>query len=138
MPIKPENKKLYPANWAEIRERIRQRAGDKCEKCRVKNHSFICRGKWYGNDVYQDDDGAIFSAVDGYHIGDNYGGDLEEPIRFIKVVCTVAHLDHNPENNDEKNLAFLCQKCHNNHDRKHRNQTRRDSHNIGQLYLFNN
>lgn len=32
MPIKPENKKLYPANWREISNRIRfDRAGGVCE-----------------------------------------------------------------------------------------------------------
>jgi 5-methylcytosine-specific restriction endonuclease McrA len=34
-----------------------------------------------------------------------------------RVVLTVAHLDQNPRNNAEHNLAVLCQKCHLNHDR---------------------
>ena len=135
MPIKPENKKLYSANWKEIRKRIRQRAGDKCETCKVKNHSFICRGKWNEEDVYQDDDGAIFNVTNGDHVGDNYVGDLEEPTRFIWVVCTTAHLDHNPQNNEDNNLAFLCQKCHNNYDRPHRNQTVRNNKLKGQMKL---
>lgn len=29
-------------------------------------------------------------------------------IKWIVIVCTVAHLDHNPENNNDNNLAFLC------------------------------
>ena len=29
------------------------------------------------------------------------------------VVLTVAHLDHNPANNTDDNLAALCQACHN-------------------------
>jgi 5-methylcytosine-specific restriction endonuclease McrA len=38
MPIKPENKKLYPKNWrTEIRPAILLRAGDKCEWCSAKN-----------------------------------------------------------------------------------------------------
>ena len=37
MPIKPENKWFYPKDWPEIRERILQRAGNKCEWCGVKN-----------------------------------------------------------------------------------------------------
>jgi hypothetical protein len=32
------------------------------------------------------------------------------------VVLTVAHLDHNKENNDYTNLAALCQRCHLKHD----------------------
>lgn len=37
-----------------------------------------------------------------------------------KVVLTVAHLDHQPENCDDDNLAALCQKCHNGYDAKER------------------
>lgn len=35
-----------------------------------------------------------------------------------KVILTVAHLDHNKQNNDEDNLRALCQRCHLNHDRE--------------------
>lgn len=41
-----------------------------------------------------------------------------------KVVLTVAHLDHDPRNNSEGNLAALCQRCHLNYDRDHNRQTR--------------
>ena len=57
------------------------------------------------------------------------------PITNSKVILTVAHLDHNPENCDYSNLKAMCQKCHNNYDRNHRNETLRYSHNIGQLLL---
>lgn len=30
MPIKPENKARYPADWKAIRARILERAGDRC------------------------------------------------------------------------------------------------------------
>jgi 5-methylcytosine-specific restriction endonuclease McrA len=45
------------------------------------------------------------------------------PLTGSKVVLTVAHLDHTPENVSLTNLAALCQKCHNNYDRQHRNET---------------
>ena len=38
MPIRPENKKRYPANWEEIRKQILERAGNKCEWCGAENH----------------------------------------------------------------------------------------------------
>lgn len=41
-----------------------------------------------------------------------------------KVVLTIAHLDHTPENCNDENLRALCQKCHNGYDREHRNKTR--------------
>lgn len=31
MPIKPENRKRYPADWKKISKRIRERAGNVCE-----------------------------------------------------------------------------------------------------------
>ena len=33
MPIKPENRKRYPANWKEIRARILERDGHQCAWC---------------------------------------------------------------------------------------------------------
>lgn len=36
-----------------------------------------------------------------------------------KVILTIAHLDHTPENCDYENLRALCQKCHNNYDKDH-------------------
>lgn len=42
------------------------------------------------------------------------------PITKSKVVLTVAHLDHTPENCNPKNLRALCQKCHNSYDAKNR------------------
>lgn len=40
-----------------------------------------------------------------------------------KVVLTIAHLDHTPENCDPDNLRALCQKCHLTYDAKHHAQT---------------
>lgn len=34
----------------------------------------------------------------------------------VKVVLTVAHLDHQPENCDPENLRAWCQRCHNVYD----------------------
>lgn len=33
-----------------------------------------------------------------------------------KIVLTVAHLDHTPENCDDDNLRAWCQRCHNRYD----------------------
>lgn len=44
MPIKPENKDLYPPNWSAIRAAILARAGHRCEgspdfpECRAENY----------------------------------------------------------------------------------------------------
>lgn len=41
------------------------------------------------------------------------------PVTGSKVVLTVAHLDHDPTNNAEDNLAALCQRCHLAYDADH-------------------
>ena len=44
---------------------------------------------------------------------DDCVGDVGVP---NKVVLTVAHLNHQPEDNRRENLRALCQKCHNRYD----------------------
>jgi hypothetical protein len=111
MPISPENKLLYPANWKEISKSIRERAGDRCEFCGVSNYAVGYRN----------------SANEFIEIECSFAGDMEaldaisEGYKIIKIILTVAHLDHNPSNCDPANLRCLCQKCHNTYDRKHRN-----------------
>jgi hypothetical protein len=83
MPIAPEMKRLYPADWEAISLRIKQRAGWRCE--------FIER-----------DTGERCRAVHGE----------PHPFTESKVVLTTAHLDHDPTNNDETNLRAGCQRCH--------------------------
>ena len=56
-----------------------------------------------------------FCGIENYAIRENGS----------KVVLTIAHLDHTPENCDYGNLRALCQKCHNRYDAKHRAETRR-------------
>lgn len=42
------------------------------------------------------------------------------PVTGSRVILTVAHLDHTPENCADENLLALCQRCHNQHDAKTR------------------
>ena len=91
MPIKPENKALYPKDWkTRIRPEILKRANNCCEFCKVENHSEVQRA---------------------------------ESIT-VKIVLTIAHLDHDPTNNDYSNLRALCQRCHNRYDAEHRKANR--------------
>jgi 5-methylcytosine-specific restriction endonuclease McrA len=41
------------------------------------------------------------------------------PITGSRVVLTVAHLDHNPQNCSDANLKALCQRCHLRYDIEH-------------------
>ena len=58
----------------------------------------------------------------------------KHPITGAQVVLTVAHLDHNPENNDFNNLRHWCQRCHNTYDAAHRCETQRQRRAIHDLF----
>jgi hypothetical protein len=45
------------------------------------------------------------------------------PVTGSRVVLTVAHLDHTPENCKPQNLRAWCQRCHLNYDKHHHAQT---------------
>lgn len=53
----------------------------------------------------------VCEAVDCYAVQGE-----PHPITGSKVVLTVAHLDHRPENCDPANLRAMCQRCHNLYD----------------------
>jgi 5-methylcytosine-specific restriction endonuclease McrA len=42
------------------------------------------------------------------------------PVTGSRVVLTIAHLNHTPENCDPANLRAWCQRCHNTYDAPHR------------------
>lgn len=43
----------------------------------------------------------------------------EHPDTGSRVVLTIAHLDHIPENCEPENLRAWCQRCHLNYDKHH-------------------
>ncbi|NUR80762.1 MAG: hypothetical protein HOQ21_10000 [Dermatophilaceae bacterium] len=105
MPIRPENRARYPSNWPAISERIRLvRALGRCE----------CRGKC-GRPP------SSHLAADG-RCSNRQG----EPAvgTGSKVVLTVAHLNHTPEDCRDSNLLAMCQGCHLHYDREHHAETR--------------
>lgn len=122
MPIKKENRKLYPKNWPEIRARILARANDCCEFCGVKNHAV----------GYRSDNGNFVNVdISKYYEESSF---YEEAMNAFKIVLTVAHLDHDPRNNDPSNLRALCQRCHNNHDKEHRQANARATRRARRAY----
>lgn len=87
MPIRAENRSRYPGNWKAISLWVRRdRAGWRCEQV--------------------DDAGQRCRAVNGE----------PHPLTLSRVVLTVAHLDHQPENCAPENLRAMCQRCHNRYD----------------------
>lgn len=86
MPIRDATRHLYPADWKQLSHRIRHdRAGGACE----------CDGRCGGHD------NRCLARNREPH-----------PITGSVVVLTVAHLDHDPTNNDEANLMAMRQRCH--------------------------
>lgn len=114
MPIRPENRNRYPADWKEISRRIRfDRAGGRCEclgECGRGTHTGRCQN---------------------LHGIRAYGS-------ASIVVLTTAHLDHTPENCDEANLRAMCQGCHLHYDRTHHAETayatRREGKAVGDMF----
>ena len=94
----PMDRSKYPDDWEEISRRIRfDRAGGRCENCGAPH------GKWIGRDKAKPelwDDWCVVLPSE------------EDDFYKVKVVLTVAHLDHDTTNNDESNLKALCQRCH--------------------------
>jgi len=108
MPIRTENKDRYPADWPEIRSRILERAGNCCETCGVKNHAV----------GYRDPDGTFVEISRNQPIVDA-GPEFwvgKPGLGVVKIVLTIMHLDHKPENCDPANLSAACQLCHNRYD----------------------
>ena len=130
----PIDYKKYPTNWkSEIRPAIIERAKNCCEFCKVANYKEIIRGTYNDLECYQDDDGNIYDANTSKVIGSDYVGEVSPTNRFIKVVLTVAHLDHDVNNNDFTNLKALCQRCHNRHDVKFRKANRKKNKGVIEL-----
>jgi len=131
----PCDYRKYPSNWkTEIRPAIMERAKNCCEFCKVPNYKLIIRGNWNNTECYQDDDGTIYDANTSEVIGSDYVGEVHPTNKLIKVVLTIAHLDHDVNNNDYSNLKALCQRCHNRYDVGFRKENRKT--NKGVLSLF--
>jgi hypothetical protein len=144
MPIRPENRDRYPPEWPEISAAIRRRAGNACEHCGVANHALGGRlpsGCFLPALPTGTGAGADARGLTWPKPGDDgsCGVAGRDPVRLriIRIVLTVAHLDHTPENCDPANLKCLCQRCHNRHDAAHRQATRRATAAAGQADLFN-
>ena len=111
MPIKPENKARYPANWKAIRAAILERAGNRCEwsGCGVANRSI---GIWRK--------GVFHKLADNRADADLACDAAEEDgYKVTEIVLTIAHLDHTPEHNDPSNLMAMCQRHHLAYDQAH-------------------
>lgn len=116
MPIRPDQKARYPKEWPQISASIRERAQHKCEECGVPNYELGGRapdGTWHKARPTGDNGLKLTWPEPGeYGLCEGYPVEL----RIVKIVLTVAHLDHQPENCEPDNLRCWCQRCHNRYD----------------------
>jgi hypothetical protein len=113
MPIRPEHRWLYPIDWPELSRLVRfTRAKGRCDHCARPHGQIVFHlgdGRWW--------DAAPRCWRDGR--GRRAGkpaSDILGMVRQTRVILACAHLDHDPTNNPQRNLAALCQRCHMLHD----------------------
>lgn len=121
MPIRPENKARYPADWKAVSKRILDRAADHCERCGVPNGVMIHRAtSSAGDPLWRMADDTAYEdsrcANTGNTVPDTSEDTIDMNRKPVRVVLTVAHLNHTPEDCADENLRAWCQRCHNIYD----------------------
>lgn len=116
----------YPKNWKNISRRVRfERANGCCQWCGKPHGAQVLVGAencWAGSDGQWRN--ARGKPIPGpmpwpkdywwkYVI--RHGGQIPQ-LRQAVVILATAHLDHDPTNCADENLAALCQFCHASYD----------------------
>ena len=124
MPIRPEFRVFYGALWRTVtRPRILARANHRCEQCGVPNYAEVSRidGAWL--DVKATwSEGVLKLWRDGD--GEPLSKRPEGRRRKVRIVLTIAHLNHVAGDDRDENLRALCQWCHLSYDQLHHAETR--------------
>lgn len=147
-PIRPENRDRYPPDWhTRIRPEILKRAGGwiRCDDWGAGGEPGGVPGCVDGRVPVNDGEALAPCPECGPPpaprcecLGE-CGGDhapfrcqaldgLEHPETGSRVVLTIAHLDHTPENCDPENLRAMCQACHLAYDAEHHAEQRYRNH----------
>jgi hypothetical protein len=127
MPIKPENRARYPADWPAISLEARLRAGWAClhPDCLAQQYAV---GWWRSGRR-----GHVWTPEwprDGAYMGQTYrdarevaagiyAAQGESGQKPTVIVLTVAHLNHDPTDCRPDNLRAMCQRHHLAYDRDH-------------------
>lgn len=131
-PIRESEKDKYPKDWQAIRARILVRAEGCCEflnadgrRCNAPDLELVFRLK-RNPEIWRTPHGGDCGEADP----DCYG---------VKVVLTVAHLNHDPSDNRDENLRAGCQLHHLRYDVAHHQanarSTRRSKKNNRELFV---
>lgn len=130
MPVRPENRARYPADWPAISRAVKDRAGWRCEgspaapDCRLQHGALGGRspgGVWHPA-LPLGDNGLRLVWPEPRTLAWCEGH--SERLRIVRIVLTVGHLDHVPEHCDPSNLRAWCQRCHLTYDAQHHAETR--------------
>lgn len=130
MPINPEFAHLYRGKkWRDRRAEILRRDRNRCKKCGAKNGRQIQRqivrsmeGKaiamwWrYMNRGKGQDGGGWRNEQGARDTPKPHTKGFTLKTSIVEVQLGVAHLDHDPSNDSDSNLAALCRRCHIVHD----------------------
>lgn len=119
MPIRPDERHRYPNDWPAISALARFKAGNRCQDCGLRNGALGGRlpdGSWR-EALPTGDNGIVNLWPEEGSIAPCCGG---RSLKIIRVVLTVGHKDHCPENNAPKNRRVWCQQCHLRYDAKNK------------------
>ena len=108
----------YPDNWkSEIVPAIRDRSGDKCEWCGLENGQTVWSVPFLIREISKYKRRMIWFRSKSDAIRECRD---HRDVKEVQVVLTVAHLDHDEENENVPidRLAHLCQACHLRYDAK--------------------
>lgn len=110
----PIDYQKYPLNWALLRQTVLNRADNKCECCGFLNGDIVYSLKVDGKTVWEKLDYGRWMMAG-------------QP-KKVKVVLTIAHLDHDEGNQEVKidRLKAMCQLCHLRYDAPEKARRRRE------------
>ena len=118
----PIDYKKYPPNWkTEIRPAVLKRAENNCEVCGLPNCSTVYSIKLFGKRIWTSLLSDALRLTNTPHLFGN-----EKIVKPVRVVLTVAHLDHDETNKNVSldRLKAMCQMCHLKYDAKEKARRR--------------
>jgi len=128
-------KNNYPVDWKEIRQKALLNANNCCEECGIRNYSLVRWDK--ENKEWERACGSLY--IDQLGAGEcNYKESRECAIfwnendddpRWITIVLTIAHLNHDTMDCRPENLKALCQRHHLAYDQKLHRENAKETRN---------
>ena len=117
MPIRRDLRHFYRTQaWRALVALLKKRSGNRCEWCGKPNGKEVWTrtgggAMWWrkcGRDLtWRDHQAQIVTPYAA-----EWQDAVKHRLRRIRVVCTGAHLNHQPGDDRPENAAYLCQWCH--------------------------